>query len=846
MAGRIVHRHEREHRWVYLGEDVKLKQFGGQQVRGDAYGCVCGVVQVRHNGCEPEPRARPTLIGLFLALLTLRWGTARARTEDLRERWKYEINRANRRARRRLARPLLRVSAIPTAVVLAVAGVPVMAGGATITATGTANWNTGAAWVGGTQPAAADDAVIPSGAVITVPASTTVQARSVTVQAGGTLIGAATTSILNIGDATAGAGNAALTIASGATITNTALWTINIVSTSSTLQTIDGGGKTLPNVTLNPASGGNYTVTSGLAMSATTTFTHTGGNLHLDGPTDNAHLTHNIGKFVSSSSVVRTLDLGFATFNLTGSAVYWNLSGSANLTFNGANSTITQSGVAPGTLSTFTTGGTAGGRVYGTLRLLSGGESAIGVGTNTVAVFSTLERSGTPTLAGGNHLSMPLPAQGTVKVTGTFKAYGVSEALRVMLWPGSNAIPATLDLAGATRDLQYVSAQDITFKNGGANLDLSGTLGGFGDAGGNTLSGGGTLTFTAAVPQAWTQNTAGNWSDPTKWTTRIPLPQDPIAVTANFTGSPTITVDMPWMGLDFDGTGGSGAYTLNSALPNGGNFTGNWRGRAGMTLTNSASCTFYWNSRRTTDTFTFGGATITAPAQWSSANGGTSTFTDSGSFGAAFQHRAGPLVIPAAVTVAASTYISNATSLVAPASMKIDGNLDLTNGTGSVFSLLNGPTLSTYTGSGRIRITSTNATLKTFAGGGGAYGPQLVGPSGTGGMAITGNNSFAQVPSFPNGGKLVLPAGGTQTFAGGSNFGNGTNVLTIVSSVAATPTTFAKPNGKIRADFLSIQDVTTTGAGFSAGANSTNVSGNTGPTFTAPTTPDERALALLA
>jgi hypothetical protein len=146
-----------------------------------------------------------------------------------------------------------------------------------------------------------------------------------------------------------------------------------------------------------------------------------------------------------------------------------------------------------------------------------------------------------------------------------------------------------------------------------------------------------------------------------------------------------------------------------------------------------------------------------------------------------------------------------------------------------------------------IGITSTSATTKTFAGNGGNYPALIIAGGGTGAVIFTGANTFAQIPQVIGGTKtLTFPASTVTTFAGGHDFSNGSNVVTIQSSTAGTPATLSKPNGRIRADFLSVKDITFTGAGFFAGASSTNTSGNTGVTFTAPTSPDPRPMALIA
>lgn len=138
---------------------------------------------------------------------------------------------------------------------------------------------------------------------------------------------------------------------------------------------------------------------------------------------------------------------------------------------------------------------------------------------------------------------------------------------------------------------------DIGFNNGGADLNLSGITGLSGDAGGNSMVGGGNLTLTSPVTQTW-NGTTGSWSDNTKWTSRVPLPQDDVVLA----GTNTVTADMPRIGKSISFTGAT-PLTLGNAVTsygslnftNAGAFTGayTWAmwGRGNYLLT-SAGKTF--------------------------------------------------------------------------------------------------------------------------------------------------------------------------------------------------------------------------------------------------------------
>lgn len=65
--------------------------------------------------------------------------------------------------------------------------------------------------------------------------------------------------------------------------------------------------------------------------------------------------------------------------------------------------------------------------------------------------------------------------------------------------------------------------------------------------------------------------------------------------------------------------------------------------------------------------------------------------------------------------------------------------------------------------------------------------------------------------------------------------GSAGNLVKLISTTSGSAWTISKSSGTISVDYVSLQDSTATGgATFYAGANSTNVSGNTGWNFTAP------------
>ena len=140
----------------------------------------------------------------------------------------------------------------------------------------------------------------------------------------------------------------------------------------------------------------------------------------------------------------------------------------------------------------------------------------------------------------------------------------------------------------------------------------------------------------------------------------------------------------------------------------------------------------------------------------------------------------------------------------------------------------------TVTGTGTISLTSASA--KTFAGGGISTYP-TINQGGAGALTITGSNGFANITntySATGATSILFTVGTTNSFTNWNASGSAGKLLTINTPTAAVHT-LSKASGTVSADYLSITNSTATGgASWYAGANSTNVSGNTGWIFTAP------------
>jgi hypothetical protein len=148
-----------------------------------------------------------------------------------------------------------------------------------------------------------------------------------------------------------------------------------------------------------------------------------------------------------------------------------------------------------------------------------------------------------------------------------------------------------------------------------------------------------------------------------------------------------------------------------------------------------------------------------------------------------------------------------------------------------------GFTTTAGTGTGTISMTSISA--KTFVGGGSTFNCTL-NQGGAGALTITGSNTFSNITNTRksvSATSILFTAGTTNTFTDWNASGESTRLLTIGSDTAASHT-LSKASGTVSADFLSISRSTASGgAGWYAGANSTDGGNNSGWAFTAPPSP---------
>jgi len=306
------------------------------------------------------------------------------------------------------------------------------------------------------------------------------------------------------------------------------------------------------------------------------------------------------------------------------------------------------------------------------------------------------------------------------------------------------------------------------------------------------------------------------------------------SISFNFTGG---TYALSWGGsssavrnLNFTGYAGTVGQILIITI------YGNLILSTGMSLTAS---TFEWRFRRTSGTqqITTNTKTLDFPVTFNGV-GGTFQLQDALTMGSTrtatltngtLDLNGFTYTVGTAFTTATGTknLTFNGGTLVCPAA------------TTTAFNNAAPTNFTTTAGTGTGTISMTAATAKTFVGGGSTFNCTL-NQGGAGALTVTGSNTFGNITNtYKSTGatSILFTAGTTNTFADWNASGESTRLLTI-GSVTAASHTLSKASGTVSADFLSISRSTATGgAGWYAGANSTDGGNNSGWIFTAPPAP---------
>jgi hypothetical protein len=343
---------------------------------------------------------------------------------------------------------------------------------------------------------------------------------------------------------------------------------------------------------------------------------------------------------------------------------------------------------------------------------------------------------------------------------------GTSITNRVLIYSGVVGSPRTITTSVAGSAFANADFQDIAFANGGANLDLSAIPGLSGDCGGNSMSGGGTLTFTPATPQTWKVTTGGNWSDVNNWTSRVPLAQDNVSF-GNMSANQTITVDMPRIGKDVSFASATNTPTVNFTTTG---LTYTVYGSLNLTGIGTFSCTkgFSVGGRTAGLTITSAGKAFTSSFLVYAANG-TYTLADALNIGSYNLQVLNGMFVTAGYSVTCGGFYSNSSNT---------RSVDISNSTitmsGQTVAITSaGLTAFTTTGS-TIALTYTGATASTFSVASGLVVNNITIAPGSGVLTFSGAFTFANMSMSSAGARTVKFTKSTTYTMTGTSFLTGT------------------------------------------------------------------------
>ena len=577
----------------------------------------------------------------------------------------------------------------------------------------------------------------------------------------------------------------------------------------------------------NATTTGKTVTTNGVAFSGSVEFNGVGGGWTLGsaiscgtsifGVTNGTFDTSSSGNYAITAgalagnvSSIRTVNLNASTVTISGASFVTFQS--TNLTFNAGTSTINGSNAS----ATFAGGGLTYYNVAFTSTALA---SPSITGANT---FNNLSITGRTTVGIG---VLSLSADQTINGTFTVSA-GTASAYRIQIF--SDTFGTTRTLTCAAVSFTDTDFRDITIA--GAASPASGTR--LGDAKGNSG-----ITFPAAKTVYWRPSGGGSWGSAGSgsWSatsggalnaTQFPLAQDTAIFSTLYPNSGTGVAISAAYNI---GTIDMSLRTSNTMdLATGSNnlvVIGNWINGTGITLSGTGTLSF---ANRTSQQITSVGRSFTQPIAINTPSGSV-TLQDALTTGTGVTTTLtrGTLDLQ---SYTLSTGLFNSSNSDTRTIAFGTGQISCT-GTGTVWTTATTTGL-TVTGTGTISLTSASA--KTFAGGSFSYSSVTLNQGGAGALTITGSNTFSNITNTVQPASVLFTAGTTSTFTSFSLSGTSGNLITI-GSVTAASHTLSKASGTVSSDFLSISRSSATGgAGWYAGANSTDGGNNSGWIFTAP------------
>lgn len=459
--------------------------------------------------------------------------------------------------------------------------------------------------------------------------------------------------------------------------------------------------------------------------------------------------------------------------------------------------------------------------------------------TPTFAGTGTLGVSGTSFFLG---TGMTWSATGTITFTGSnvnVTTNGVTIGASVTYNGGS---ANTMTLANS---LTLASTRTFTLSLGTLNLvsytlttgffvsNLSGVRSIAFGTGNITLNGaGGTLWNTATITSLTTTGTPVvnvSYTGALATTITPGSLSEANSISFSFTaGTYSLTMTAgSYLSLNFTGFAGTVANTANTIY-------GNLTLASGATYTAGANAWTFASTSATPRTITSNGKTIGCPVSFNGV-GGTWALQDAMTMGTtqSVSLTNGTLDLSGKTLTAGSS--STFQTVAGTKNLTFNGGtLVCPASTPTAFNNLSPTNFTTTAGTGTGTISMTGASSKEFVGGGSNYNC-TINQGGAGALTISGANTFNNITNTTQPATVLFPSSTTSTFNNFSLSGTAGNLITLNSSASGTQSTLLKTSGTVSSDYLSITDSAATGgASWYAGANSTNVSNNTGWFFTGP------------
>ena len=395
-----------------------------------------------------------------------------------------------------------------------------------------------------------------------------------------------------------------------------------------------------------------------------------------------------------------------------------------------------------------------------------------------------------------------------------------------------------------TPTIQYVIFKDIAISGPGVPYTTTRT----GDAGNNSG-----MTLSPARTLYWVNNGATSYASTSTWSLSSggasgqdpPMPQDTIVIDANSITSTGKTMNVAWQGIPtLDFTNVANSPIVNFQNTNGYTiFFGDVILNSSMTSTSGGGMIFM-NSNTTQHLDAKGISLGSAIAGVDKPNSTLQLLSDYVSTNTSSLTLNSSMSSTAIGTFDANGH--NVTTVAVNSSSSATRTIDMSSGTwtltgtGTVWQFSTMTNLTLNAGTSTIAITDNSSSTKTIAHGSAMTLANLTVTGGGTGAIIFGANALTlnnlTVSSSPTTLTFTSGAGSTTTIGGSfTATGSPGNLITINASTGGSQAILSKSSGKVSCNYLSLQDSKATGgAAWYAGANSTNISDNTGWAFYGP------------